>query len=217
MKDSIDDLRGKTIGIIGAKGTGKTYLTRKLIEGVRDNIIVFDTIGVLKPAGDIVTYNIQRGNLEEQAITFGIVLKGSSKRKRGVAINFSGLTREETILFVDIALEVAGRIEGKYIFVDEIAELLSQEYKQSRELERLIRHGRNFGNTFVFNTQRPAYLNKNTWNLVDVLIVFRISWNNDIKTLREVLSNLGKPQTEIDKIVKEITNQKVGECLHFLF
>jgi DNA helicase HerA-like ATPase len=101
--------------------------------------------------------------------------------------------------------------------VDEIADYLPQMGRQSKELERLIRHGRNFGDTFVFNTQRPAYINKNTWDLVDILIVFRTVWNRDIEVLREMLSNLGKTNKEIDPIIHAVTKLQVGKYAMFVF
>ena len=41
----------KTIGILGQKGTGKTYLTRQIAEAIPKDVVLFDTIGVVKAKG----------------------------------------------------------------------------------------------------------------------------------------------------------------------
>ena len=87
--------------------------------------------------------------------------------------------------------------------------------ESSKELERLIRHGRNFGCTFIFNTLRPAYLNKNVLNLIDVVVFFRLVWERDILVVKDILNNLGK--RNITSEVQAITNFGVGECKVYKF
>jgi hypothetical protein len=79
----------------------------------------------------------------------------------------------------------------------------------------LVRHGRNFGNTFIFNTQRPAYLTKNVLNLIDVVVFFRLVWKRDIDVVKDILNNLGKKS--ITSEINEITNFGVGECKVYKF
>jgi nucleoside-triphosphatase THEP1 len=204
----------KTVGIIGMKGSGKTYHTRELAEALGKNCIIFDTIGALK-VKSAQKYAADVGQMEKEGVAFGLMIK--EVKSKSISINLNRYTREEVVDFTNYALGVAGEIKKKYIIVDEIADYLPQMGRQSKEMERLIRHGRNFGDTFIFNTQRPAYINKNTWDLVDILIVFRTVWNRDIEVLKEMLSNLGKTNKEIEPVIHTITKLPVGKYAMFVF
>ncbi|GAH22579.1 unnamed protein product, partial [marine sediment metagenome] len=59
------DIKERTIGILGQKGTGKTYYTRELIERMGDGCVCFDTIGVLKPS-NCKRYEVVQQNIEQQ-------------------------------------------------------------------------------------------------------------------------------------------------------
>ncbi len=214
------DIKERTIGIIGAKRSGKTYFTARLANKLineGEKLIVFDTIGELgKRIEKARIYHIEPDNREggdllyHQAISFAMLIK-NFKGKTPLGVNLIDLTRDEIVYFTDVVLTTVGKIENRYWIFDEVAEYLNQFYKQSRELERLIRHGGNWKNTFIFNTQRPAYLHKNTFNLIDILIVFRLNWSRDIAVLKDLLSNTGLTDKEIKTEIEAITQQKVGE------
>ena len=205
------NIKERTIGIIGAKRSGKTYFSSRLAEYLGENCIIFNTIGAMD-VNNAIQYKIERKNLEKQAVIFGTLIAEKSKRKhtKSISVSLVELTRDEIIEFTDVALTIPERIENRYIIVDEVSDYLSQIYSQSREMERLIRHGGNFGNTFIFNTQRPAYLNKNTFNLIDILIVFRVNWTRDLAVIREMLSQGGIPEEQIKEEIKIITQLPVG-------
>jgi len=213
-------LKERTIGIIGAKRSGKTFLTAKLTNKLinqGERVVVFDTIGELgKQIDKVRIYHIEPDKrvggdmLYQQAVSFGMLLK-NYKGKMGLGVNLIDLTRDEIIDFTDDVLVSVGKVENRFWVFDEVAEYLNQFYRQSRELERLIRHGGNWKNTFIFNTQRPAYLHKNTFNLIDILIVFRLNWSRDIAVLKDLLSNTGLSDKEVKKEIEIITHQRVGE------
>ena len=214
------ELKERTIGIIGAKRSGKTYLTAKIVNKLvkqGERVVVFDTIGELgKQINKARIYHIEPDNrvggdmLYQQAVSFGILMK-QYKGKLPIGVNLIDLTRDEIVDFTDVVLTTVGKIENRYFIFDEVAEYLNQFYRQSRELERLIRHGGNWKNTFIFNSQRPAYINKNTFNLIDILIVFRLNWSRDIAVLKDLLSNTGLTDKEVKKEIEIITHQRVGE------
>ena len=214
------ELKERTIGIIGAKRSGKTYLTAKIANKLvkqGERVVVFDTIGELgKQINKARIYHIEPDNrvggdmLYQQAVSFGILMK-QYKGKLPIGVNLIDLTRDEIVDFTDVVLTTVGKIENRYFIFDEVAEYLNQFYRQSRELERLIRHGGNWKNTFIFNSQRPAYINKNTFNLIDILIVFRLNWSRDIAVLKDLLSNTGLTDKEVKKEIEIITHQRVGE------
>jgi len=214
------ELKERTIGIIGAKRSGKTYLTAKIANKLvkqGERVVVFDTIGELgKQIDKARIYHIEPDNrvggdmLYQQAVSFAMLMK-NYKGKLPIGVNLIDLTRDEIVDFTDVVLTTVGKIENRYFIFDEVAEYLNQFYRQSRELERLIRHGGNWKNTFIFNSQRPAYINKNTFNLIDILIVFRLNWSRDIAVLKDLLSNTGLTDKEVKKEIEIITHQRVGE------
>ena len=200
----------KTIGILGQKGTGKSYLTRQIAEAIPKNGLVFDTIGILKPKGyQIYEVDIKK-RMEQATIFSGITLR----THHNIGVDLSRLTKDEIVEFTNWYLSITP-MKNKYIIIDEMADYTPQIGESSKELERLVRHGRNFGNTFIFNTQRPAYLTKNVLNLIDVVVFFRLVWKRDIDVVKDILNNLGK--RNITSEVNEITNFGVGECKVYKF
>ena len=200
----------KTIGILGQKGTGKTYLTRQIAEAIPKDVVLFDTIGVVKAKGTKI-YEVDIKKRMEQATVFsGITLR----THHNIGVDLSRLTKDEIVEFTNWYLTITP-MKNKYIIIDEMADYTPQIGESSKELERLVRHGRNFGNTFIFNTQRPAYLTKNVLNLIDVVVFFRLVWQRDIEVVKDVLNNLGK--RNIMSEVNQITNFGVGECKVYKF
>jgi DNA helicase HerA-like ATPase len=200
----------KTIGILGQKGTGKTYLTRQITESIPKDVVLFDTIGVVKAKGCQI-YEVDIKQPEKQAVLFSQI---TLKTHHNVGVDLSRLTKDEIVKFTNLYLSIT-EMKNKYIIIDEMADYTPQIGESSKELERLVRHGRNFGNTFIFNTQRPAYLTKNVLNLIDVVVFFRLVWKRDIDVVKDILNNLGKRNMTSE--INEITNFGVGECKVYKF
>ena len=200
----------KTIGIIGQKGTGKTYLTRQIAEAIPKNIVLFDTIGIVKAKGCQI-YEVDIKNPEKQAVLFSQI---TYRTKHNIGVDLSRLTKDEIVKFTNLYLSIT-HFKDKYIIIDEMADYTPQIGESSKELERLVRHGRNFGNTFIFNTQRPAFLTKNVLNLIDVAVFFRLVWKRDIDVVKDVLNNLGK--RNVTSEITDITNFGIGECKVYKF
>ncbi|GAH24978.1 unnamed protein product [marine sediment metagenome] len=199
-----------TVGILGQKGTGKSYLTRQIAESIPKDAIVFDTIGILKPKG-CQMYEVDIKQPEKQAILFSQI---TLRTHHNIGVDLSRLTKDEIVKFTNLYLSLTP-MKNKYVIIDEMADYAPQIGESSKELERLVRHGRNFGCTFIFNTQRPAYLTKNVLNLIDVVVFFRLVWERDIVVVKDILNNLGK--RNITTEVNEITNFGVGECKVYTF
>ena len=205
----------KTVGILGQKGTGKTYLTRQITEAIPKDVVLFDTIGVVKPKG-CQMYEVDIKSLEKQAVLLSQI---TLRTHHNIGIDMSRLTKDEIVKFTQFYLSITvpytKSFKNKYIIIDEMADYTPQVGESSKELERLVRHGRNFGNTFIFNTQRPAYLTKNVLNLIDVVVFFRLVWERDIVVVKDLLNNLGK--RNITSEVNAITNLGVGEFKVYKF
>ena len=59
--------KGRTVGIYGQKGTGKTYLSRQIAEAIPRDVIIFDTINAVK-AKNCKQYEVDIKDLEKQAV-----------------------------------------------------------------------------------------------------------------------------------------------------
>jgi ABC-type dipeptide/oligopeptide/nickel transport system ATPase component len=199
-----------TVGLLGQKGTGKTYLTRQIAEAIPKDVVLFDTIGVVKPKGTRV-YEVDIKDPDKQAVLFSMI---TQKTHRNIGVDLSRLLKDEIVYFTETYLKITP-MKNKYIIIDEMADYTPQIGERTKELERLVRHGRNFGNTFIFNTQRPAYITKNVLNLIDVVVFFRLVWSRDIEVVKDVLNNLGKKN--ITSEINDITNFGVGECKVYKF
>lgn len=194
------------------KGTGKTYLTREIINAVPDNVVAFDTIGALRKENLQVRkiYKIQNQKLELQALALSEITK---KTRAKINVDLSELTHDEIIVFIDAYLRLTS-LRAKYVFFDELAEYTPEQAKKSKEVERLIRHGRNEETTFVYNTQRPAHITKNVVDLTDVAIVFKIVWRRDLDVIRNLLNNVGVRDIETE--LRKIANLKTGQFRVYL-
>jgi DNA helicase HerA-like ATPase len=195
---------------MGQKGTGKTYLTRQFTEAIKKDVVLFDTIDAVKPQG-VRMYEVDIRQLEKQAVLFSQLTLNTHKN---IGVDLSRLTKDEIVEFTEAYLTITP-MKNKYVIIDEMADYTPQVGQSSKELERLVRHGRNTGNTFIFNTQRPAYLTKNVVSLIDVVMFFRLVWVRDVEVVKDVLNNLG--MKKISSEVREITNQGVGECKIYRF
>ena len=200
----------KTVGILGQKGTGKSYLTRKIAEAIPKDVVLFDTIGIIKAKGCKI-YEVDIKELEKQAILMSQI---TLRTHHNIGIDLLRLTRDEIFKFTEAYLSITP-MKNKYIIIDEMADYTPQIGQSSKEMERLVRHGRNFGNTFIFNTQRPATISKNILNLIDVVVFFRLVWERDIAVVKDVLNNMGK--RHIRSEIAEITNFGVGEYKIYKF
>ena len=88
----------KTVGILGQKGTGKTYLTRQIAEAIPKDVVLFDTIGVVKAKGTKI-YEVDIKNLEKQAVLFSQI---TLRTHHNIGIDLSRLTKDEIVEFTQL-------------------------------------------------------------------------------------------------------------------
>ncbi|RZN36687.1 MAG: ATP-binding protein [Methanophagales archaeon ANME-1-THS] len=200
------EIENRLCGIIGQRGTGKSYLTKILAETKGIRVIAFDTLGILKIRNAKPYSVIKNADILQQGIAAGGLMRAI--QKQSISFNLSELSTGEIIQFTDSALRIADFPPTKWFFFDEIAEYVPESSKQSQELLRLIRLGRNRQITVTVNTQRPAFVSKKVWELVDVLIIHRLVWKNDLDLLREVLSRSIEDYEEIVSQIPRLRDQE---------
>lgn len=195
---TINNTTQRTIFCIGGKGTGKTTLLKLIANKANKDemrCFVFDTLGVINIKG------FQRIWFKKEDIANGAVAGKlfSNKSKQNIIFSFKDFNQNELVLFLDPFFQ-NWKITDALIFIDEVHELCGQSVsgnKYSTEVERAFRHWRNLNVGFVAATQRPAFTSKNVLALTDYLILFRVTYPNDLNAVKEILGNmLDKEATE---------------------
>ena len=128
------------------------------------------------------------------------VVNTHMKKNETVVIAFDRLLGSEIVQFVDNFIPMIKMHHGLWIF-DEVHEFVPQSMRDySYETERMIRHTRNDDNGVLVTTQRPAFANKNVLALTDFMLLFRISYPNDLEVVAKLLRNSPKRDNIIDSI-----------------
>lgn len=194
----IKNVTQRTIAHIGQKGTGKTTLIRMAIDDLPPGTpcVVFDPLNVIEGP---IKYNITHKSLGYGNI-FAKLVNRHIKKNETIIIAFDRLVNQEITPFVDDFLPHVRLKDGLWIF-DEIHEYTPQMGgAYSFETERLIRHTRNDNNGVWMSTQRPAFASKKVLALSDYIILFRLSYPNDLDVVKSLIS----VSTEKDRILKSI-------------
>ena len=194
----IKNLTQRTISHIGQKGTGKTTLIRMVMEELPPSTpsIVFDPLNVIDAK---VKYIINGKSLAYGKIFAKLVNKHVSKNET-IVIAFDRLINQEITPFMDDLLPDIRMKAGMWIF-DEIHEFTPQQGgAYSFEVERMIRHTRNDNNAVWMSTQRPAFASKKVLALADYIILFRLSYPNDLEVVQRLLSKSAQKDDVLTKI-----------------
>ena len=180
----IENITQRTVSIIGGKGSGKTT-TLKLFMGLFKPILVFDPIGVFNYPNAI------RVTISKSTIPLGsdvaIKINFAIGAKQNVIISFQNLLQVEINAFLN-DLFPALRIKDCIVAFDETHEFVPQVGFSSSEVERYIRHCRNYNVGIILTSLRPAAVNKNILALTDYLILYRLTWSHDLKAMRDLLA-----------------------------
>ena len=158
--------------------------------------IVFDPLNVIDGP---VKYRINKKSLSYGSIFSKLINKHVNKNET-VIIGFDELINQEIVPFVDALLPGIRMESGLWCF-DEIHELTPQQGgAYSFETERMIRHTRNKNNGVWMSTQRPAFASKKVLALSDYIVLFRLTYPNDL----EVVGKLISASQQRDDILKNI-------------
>ena len=198
--------KGSLVTILGSRGTGKTYLLREIIKSTKSDAVVFDTIGAIGHVKNVRTYKFDPKQQFNQQIQ--ILSQIIQKTNRNIGINLSECTQAEIVKFSDALLKITP-MDYKVCFYDEFHDYASENVQFSAEVERIARHGRNFGTTIFLDSQRPQTIKKNVLDLSSHLIVFRLNFKNELDVLKNLLNNI-----KVDNVNEELSQialQKVGQ------
>ena len=129
-----------------------------------------------------------------------------------IIFSFNNMLQKEIVEFIDGLLSIWKPCDC-LIMADEVQDIVPEMSTGgvfSAEFERLVRSGRNSNIGFVIDTQRPAMVKKNVLALTDYLILYRITWSNDLKVVKEIVGN----SFTKDKTENLIRNIQKGDFLN---
>ena len=184
---TINNITQRTVGHIGGKGTGKTTLIGLALDALPRGMpaVVIDPLNVVK--GGDRKYLVNKKSLNYGGIMAKVVNE-DLKKGRVVVMGFNSLIGLETVPFMDAFLPNIELSHGMWFF-DEMHELTPQQGgAYSYEAERIVRHTRNNDNGVWMTTQRPAFVDKKVLALSDYLLLFRVTYPNDLEVVDKLVA-----------------------------
>jgi len=197
---NVSNATQRTITVIGGKGTGKTTLIKMFLDQ-EHSVLVLDPLNVIK--GDIDAYRIpiKKTDTPEKLLKVTKIINNLLNQKKNVVLYFNEMLKDEMVEKVDIIFPALSFKDG-FVFIDEIHEF-TPHFSGSQEVHRAVRHWRNKNIGFVMSTQRPASVDTNVIGMTDYLILFRITWKNDIEAVKELLK-YRQDKEELDKTLGDL-------------
>lgn len=204
----------QTMGAIGAKGSGKSYLTGVLVEQLAAAgapFCVFDPVGnwnALTLAADgksaglrVVVIGGERGDVAldlDAAEQLGAYLI-----EHGVSavIDLSELSKSKRKTYVaeiaEAMFRAARRVKAPYCVVFEECQLFAPQMAGRGEermlgaITDIVRLGRNYGLGCVMLTQRPQSVSKEVLNMIECLFVGNLRGPQERKTIKGWIDEQG--------------------------
>lgn len=175
-------MQNEIIVILGRKGSGKTYLARRIMADKR-RLIVFDPKWQLSDLG-LVIHN---------PIDLISYIKANHSGSFRVVYQPDVDIQEEGALFRDFQDVVACAYYTKnlYLFLDEIY-LYTSRTKRGNVLENIINSGRHDQISIVATTIRHTDTSRNLTAQADMLIAFQIQEPSDIEYLKTYFGPLAE-------------------------
>ncbi len=203
----ISNLTQRKVAILGGTGSGKTS-TLKMIAAVSPvPVYIFDPLNVIRIKGfDRVLF--QKGS-KEKGTDAGKLF--SRMKPRNMIFSFRDFLQDELSTFIN-GFFANWQPHSCLVCLDEIHEFIPEGGtggQYAPEVERAVRHWRNYDVGFVFDSQRPALVKKNVLALTDFLILYRTTWPHDIKAEKEILQNM--PGIDVEAVISSIQTKSFLE------
>lgn len=214
-----------TIGVVGMKRQGKTYWMAhsafpKLVHhGIP--FLAVDCVGGLARFAEenktafVVICGDQDLPGSPTWLNLLRVIEQTWKKKQGLVLEIGGMLQENKAAFMDALSRYIWKRKQFFrkgvIVVDEVHEVVPQDRgRYAPEFERLLRAGGNHELAFIISTQRPATVNKNLWYLTDILVVFRQTYEPDVRPILDVIKR-SRTTEETNQLISKIAGLGVGE------
>lgn len=230
------DLITQTIGIVAKKRTGKSYLAKKLTEGLLD---LHQQVCVIDPKGDwwglrssadgkhdgypVVIFGGEHGDVPLEVAGGELVAKFVVESGTSVVLDLSHFRKHEVATFMTAFLEAIYLFKAQEVnrtpcmlVIDE-ADAIAPQKPQPNEarmlgaMQDIVRRGgqRGIGSTMV--TQRTAVLNKDVLTQCQVLIALRTISPQDLRAMNEWIEVHGETAQQ-KTLMGSLPSLPVGEA-----
>lgn len=209
-----DYLAGRSLALLGKKGSGKTYGMRVLAEEFYDagvQTVIIDPVGVfwgLRSSRDgrrkglpIPVFGGSYGDSPLEHTAGELMADLAVTEGLSMILDLSTFTsrnqeRQFAMSFLDRLYRSNKERNLIHVMVDE-ADLFSPQRPRPQDapllaiMENLVRRGRNFGIGTTLATQRPAVLSKDVLTQVDALVTLRMTGPQDRDAIKSWVSGQG--------------------------
>lgn len=180
-----------TFLVMGKTGMGKSYFTCSLVDFLAEGrkfVMVTDQDRDIEMIDKMVGFPVLK-HVEVTGENAGkIPYSKLIEENDAVAFEFMNILDEEQNDGINEICKTIYRIGDIVLYIDE-CHLFFPRFSYPVELERLIRGGRKFGIDTVLVTQQVVDLRKTALRQAYVLVLFRITEENELKKLKEMSIN----------------------------
>jgi len=155
------------IGVLGKKGSGKSYLVKSMLSRI-PRLIIIDPLREYSG----VIFNDWRDVVE-------YIHKFKSGRFRAVFRPTEGREDESIGEVLDVVNDI-----NNYTLVMEEVDYVCDPWTIHPELERLVKYGRHFRRNLIWISRNAAEVNRDLTRQSDTLVTFRQTEPIDLKYLR---------------------------------
>jgi len=169
-------MNNEIIVILGRKGSGKTYLARRLMADKR-RLIVYDPIRQLGDLGVVV----------HDPVALIAYIRQNCHRNFRVVYQPQVNIRDNGVMFAEFqnVLEMAYYTKNVYLFLDEIFLYIPRTINPTI-IDNLITAGRHSQISFITTTIRYTDTSRKLTSQADVMICFQTQEPADIKYLKDI-------------------------------
>lgn len=166
-------MANKIIAVLGRKGSGKTYLARKMVENVT-RLIVFDPQAEFTSCGVVIH---DRLSLVEYITEVGA---GSFRIVYQPQFQVRG---DEDLILVEFSFlcRVVGRLKNLVFVIDEFDRCIGRDYT----MKNLIQTGRHSGISIIATTIRYTDATRDFTAQADTIISFQCTEPGDVRYFRD--------------------------------
>lgn len=223
----------QTFGILGRKGSGKTYAAGKLAECLLEagcQTVVLDPVGNWyglrldrsgkKPSGfDLPILGGEHGDVPLEPGAGNIVADFLIDTGSSAVLDVSSFRKGQRKDFVaTFAEQLFHRKKSRrtplMLIIEEAQVFAPQRAGHGEErmlgaIEDIVRLGRNYGIGSVMISQRPQSVNKEVLNQAEPLIVFQLVGRHERKAVEDWVVHAG---ADIDEPLRELPSLQPGDC-----
>ena len=231
-----DEAATETFGIIGMRGKGKTYTTKKIAEGIMNaghQCIILDPLDVFwgmrssadgkKPGFPVVIFGGDHGDLPLEGGSGQIIAKFLVESRHSAILSMRHLSKGQFRQFVTAFATEMWRLKGMskhqqpvMLVIDEASLVVPQRIPKGGEqlygiIDEIVRLGRRSGFGVTLVNQRTASLNKDVLSQCQTIICHQLMGKHDRKAFEGWIEDHDDSGNS-DAILREVATLPKGHA-----